>query len=94
MADDPAMGGDTTPLLAMMNGAFAGHVHKDCVVVERHGPGWKPWLPRATAIILLDPTAPGSRCGIIDLLDPSEAGTTRCGNPLCRCMSPRETNGR
>lgn len=78
---------DASLALAAMGGAFAGHVRKDAVVVETLGPGELPHLPRATAIILLDPKCPGSRCGIVDLLHPSEAGTPRCGNPECRCMT-------
>lgn len=81
MAHDPEMGGDTTPLLATAQGMFAGHVKHDVVIVDRYEPGQLPWLPRATAIILLYPDCPTSRCGIVDLLHPSEANT-----PRCRCM--------
>jgi hypothetical protein len=83
---DPNLDGDPSLLLAVFAGAFAGHVRKDTVVVETIEPGVKPWLPRATAIILLDRNQPGSRCGIVDLLHPSERGTPRCGDPNCRCM--------
>jgi hypothetical protein len=79
------MGGDTATLLAAAQGMFAGHVLKDTTVVELFEPGELPWLPRATAIILLWPEHPGSRCGIVDLRHPSESGTPRCKNPDCRC---------
>jgi hypothetical protein len=87
MAYDPDMGGDTGPLLAAMGGVFAGHVRRDVVVVETWGPGETPWCPRATIVFLLDPDAPGSRCGAVDLLHPSESGSPRCGAPECRCMA-------
>jgi hypothetical protein len=87
MAYDPDMGGDTAPLLAAFNNGFAGHIRAEAEVVERFPPGSRPWLPRATVIFLLYPGEPESRCGVPDLLHPSEAKTPRCGNSICRCMT-------
>lgn len=86
MPYDPDMAGDPSLLLAVAHSMFSGHVRRDTVVVDCYPPGHRPWLPRATAVILLWPDSPGSRCGIVDLLHLSEAGTPRCGNSECRCM--------
>lgn len=77
---------DARLVLAVANDMFAGHVSKDAVIVAKYEPNELPWLPRAVITILLNPEMPGSRCGVVDLLHPSELYRPRCGASDCRCM--------
>ena len=69
---------------------MAGHIPATTPIIDRYAPGCRPWLPRAIAVFYLYPETREGRCGVIDLLHPSERHTPRCGVPGCRCMQGEE----
>ena len=82
--------GSAAPLLLAMNDLFAGHIYKDAGIADSYEPGFRPWIPRATIVIYLWPETKQGRCGVIDLLHPTELHRPRCGELTCRCMQSGE----